>query len=158
MLCFHITRIVYYKKVLVEMSNKNIFFHLYGFFLRYREFLSLTFVLILAYLWVVYSEFLPISLVCPFKTIWDIPCPGCGGTRAANAILNGNLSLALKINPLSCLLIAFYIVMLVWSLGDGLQNKNTLYQALTRQWDKRIIFLCMIILLANWGWNIYKGL
>ena len=79
--------------------------------------------MILAILWVIFSENLPIS-ACLFKTITGYPCPGCGGTRAAYALLHGDWLGALLINPLSCLLILFYLLMLVWSIGMDIKGKT----------------------------------
>jgi len=46
----------------------------------------------------------PISLPglpCGFRTVSGLPCPFCGGTRAARALLNGNLARAADLNPLA---------------------------------------------------------
>ncbi len=101
---------------------------------------------------------MPISLVCPFKAIWGIPCPGCGGTRTARALLNGNFLYALSINPLSCLIILLFIIMWIWSIWDGWKYKNTLYDVLAKQWSNRTLFIGTIIIVINWIFNIYKGL
>lgn len=37
---------------------------------------------------------------CFFKSTIGMPCPGCGSTRAAVALLHGEISLALKWHPL----------------------------------------------------------
>lgn len=36
---------------------------------------------------------------CMFKTFTGLDCPSCGATRAAHAILNGNLKEAFLFNP-----------------------------------------------------------
>ncbi len=38
--------------------------------------------------------------ICLFHTLTGWNCPGCGGTRAAYALLHGNIALALKDNAL----------------------------------------------------------
>lgn len=113
--------------------------------------------MVLAILWVVFSENLPV-FACLFKVITGYPCPGCGGTRAAYALLNGDLLGALYINPISCVLILFYIMMLVWAIRDGYRKDNTLYRFLTKQWDYRILIFVSGVILAVWVWNIHKGL
>ena len=95
-------------------------------------------------------------IACPFRLITGYPCPGCGGIRAVQAILNGNILLALQINPLSCLLSIFIVIMLFWSLYDGYKKQNTLIPFLRQKWNKHIMLICIIIILANWIWNIYK--
>jgi hypothetical protein len=39
-------------------------------------------------------------LECPIKAQWNVDCPGCGGTRAAQSLIAGNLPRALSHNPL----------------------------------------------------------
>lgn len=113
--------------------------------------------MILAILWVVFSEDLPMP-PCLFKTLTGYPCPGCGGTRAAYALLHGDLLRALLINPLSCLLIIFYMAMLVWALRDGYKKDNSLYRFLTKQWDIRLLVTIIATILIVWICNIKKGL
>ncbi len=38
--------------------------------------------------------------VCPFRALTGFTCPGCGGTRALNHLVHGELSLAFQLNPL----------------------------------------------------------
>lgn len=37
-------------------------------------------------------------LICGMKTLFGIPCPGCGGTRAIFSLLKGNLPAAIYYN------------------------------------------------------------
>lgn len=49
---------------------------------------------------ILYSKYrFNIGVVCPFKAIFDWDCPGCGGTRMAVAILQGNFYQAFRWNP-----------------------------------------------------------
>lgn len=96
--------------------------------------------------------------MCPFKAITGLPCPGCGGIRAAQSLLKGDFISSLQINPLSCLFIFFFIIMIFWSIYDGYKKQNTLLVFLTKKWNKYVILICFIIILFNWIWSIYKGL
>ncbi len=51
---------------------------------------------------------------CPFKAITGLPCPGCGGVRAFESILRGDVPGALCVNPLSVLAMLFFAVSAVW--------------------------------------------
>jgi len=39
--------------------------------------------------------------LCAFKNLTGLPCPLCGGTRAAHALLNGDFGRAVYLNPLA---------------------------------------------------------
>jgi hypothetical protein len=41
---------------------------------------------------------------CPFKNLTGMPCPFCGGTRAALALLQGNIKAAFVFNPLAAVI------------------------------------------------------
>lgn len=114
------------------------------------EFLALTLVLS------VYYFQLPIQ--CPFKWLTGIPCPGCGGTRALIAILHGHIIEAFLINPLSVLLIIFAIIAPVWLFIDCYRGVNSLQRVMKSKWNKTTICIVVIVVIANWIWNIIKNL
>lgn len=53
---------------------------------------------------------MPLPLMCPFKNMTGLPCPLCGGTRAAHALLHGELGRAIYLNPLALPAIAFCVM------------------------------------------------
>jgi hypothetical protein len=55
--------------------------------------------------------------ICLFHQLTGLNCPGCGGTRAAYALLHGNVALALKDNSLFLLLIPTVALRGVWLAG-----------------------------------------
>ena len=60
--------------------------------------------------------------VCVFKSATGLPCPLCGGTRAAQAVLQGDLSRALYLNPAALpavVAIAAIVLVLVWEAFRG---------------------------------------
>jgi ABC-type multidrug transport system fused ATPase/permease subunit len=40
-------------------------------------------------------------VLCPFRQLTGLPCPGCGMTRALNTLIHGHWELALSLHPLS---------------------------------------------------------
>lgn len=132
---------------------------LWNIFHNYKITFCLVIIMALMYFEALCSQYISVPIVmCPFKAITGLPCPGCGGIRASQSILKGDFMSALQTNPLSCLFILFFIMMIFWSLYDGYKKQNTLLDFLTKKWNKYVILTCFIIILSNWIWNIYKGL
>lgn len=50
------------------------------------------------------------KLTCPVKAQWNIECPGCGGTRAVESLITGNLPSAFSYNPIITLGIIFIAI------------------------------------------------
>ncbi len=100
--------------------------------------------------------------VCLFKRLTGFPCPSCGSTRAILAFLNGNFSEAFHLNPLGILLLFILCMVPPWILMDLAAGKQTLLEfyrnaeAFMKQ--KRVFLPAILLVLANWGWNISKGL
>src|SRR5437879_3830667 len=44
---------------------------------------------------------------CPIRELFDVQCPGCGGTRAIAALLRGHILEAMNLNALITLLLPF---------------------------------------------------
>lgn len=95
-------------------------------------------------------------LSCPLRWATGIPCPGCGGTRTALFLMRGNIWEALWTNPLSFLLIIFFAISGVWILIDIVRNSDTYTKIYSRPWNKKAVVLVVILLAANWVWNIFK--
>ncbi len=90
----------------------------------------------------------PPETLCPLRANTGLPCPGCGGTRAARAMLRLDLVDALAHNPLlalgGCLLLAAFVVRLVF--GRTVRVSPT-----QRQWTTIGVAFGVLILL-NWIW------
>lgn len=57
---------------------------------------------------------------CPFKTVLNIYCPGCGGTRCVLAFMKGDFLLALRCNALD-------IAIVLWAFLYWLENVTALF-------------------------------
>ena len=100
--------------------------------------------------------------VCFFKNATGVACPSCGSTRSLLAITKGNFSEALLINPFGYIILTALTVLPLWLLFDVITKNNSLHKAYI-QFEKTvktkwIATLLVILTLANWAWNIYKGL
>ncbi|MEG1580149.1 MAG: DUF2752 domain-containing protein [Bacteroidaceae bacterium] len=90
-------------------------------------------------------------VICPFRLIFGIPCPACGSTRALIAIQNGSFLDALRINPLSYLLLTGAIIALLVLLLDVLFQKRytwQLYLLFDKSMRRPIFFIPSLLLLA----------
>ncbi len=91
---------------------------------------------------------------CFFRRLTGVPCPTCGGTRAALALAHGDLAGALAANPLVTLGLA---VLLVGGLLDGalaLFGGGVRIPSRLSGWLRAAFIL---VLAANWFWLIVDG-
>ncbi|GHV02696.1 hypothetical protein FACS1894159_11630 [Bacteroidia bacterium] len=98
------------------------------------------------------------ALRCPFKALTGVPCVGCGGTRAALLLARGDLCGALWTNPLSVVLCLWLAISYVWIIVDAVRGRNTYWPLYRKRPSGRIVAVVVAALLANWIWNIVKGL
>ena len=59
------------------------------------------------------NDFTSGPIICPFRLVTGLPCPGCGTTRSVAALLDGRLADSLSFNPLG---IVFPSAVLLWAL------------------------------------------
>ncbi len=100
--------------------------------------------------------------LCLFKIVTGLPCPSCGSTRSVLSLINGNLMDAVKINPLGLIIAAILLFSPFWLAYDLITGRESLYrnylkaEALLRR--PLVAAPLILLLLANWVWNIAKGL
>ena len=86
-------------------------------------------------------------VLCPFRLITHLPCPGCGMTRALLALFHGDLHSALTIHPLSpfaaALLSGWWVNNLLLALGRP--KAVNVPDAVTRLW-----WVALMIALVLW--------
>ena len=86
-------------------------------------------------------------VLCPFRLVTHLPCPGCGMTRALLALCHGDLRTALAAHPLSPFLA---IALGLWWVNNLLLSSGrppliTLPDSLGRLW-----WLALAVTLALW--------
>lgn len=96
---------------------------------------------------------------CGFKVLTGLPCPLCGGTRAAHALLHGDISHAAYLNPLAIgvigLLVAVGLVCVVEAIfGRTLAN----WPAFWSRWHRPLPVILIASLLLWWPFHIGTAL
>ena len=100
--------------------------------------------------------------VCIIKHVTGIPCPSCGSTRAVLAILDGNFLQSILLNPIGIILLMLLLTLPVWVMYDLIYKKLTLqkfyinFELFLRK--KPVAIISILLISANWIWNIYKNI
>ncbi|MDY3918710.1 MAG: DUF2752 domain-containing protein [Candidatus Limivivens sp.] len=89
---------------------------------------------------------------CLFHVITGGYCPGCGGTRAVEALLQGNLTGALKYHPL----VPYLAVLFVWFLiSNTVEYLSRGRFRIGMRFRKRYVWIGAVILAVSWiGKNV----
>jgi hypothetical protein len=85
---------------------------------------------------------------CAFRSLTGLPCPTCGTTRAALALLDLDLGAAFAVNPLAALTGVGFIVggvlAAVWALRRGP------VPVISRSFARILLWSLIVAVLANW--------
>ena len=85
---------------------------------------------------------------CGMRTLTGFPCVSCGGTRAMRALAIGDFPAALSFNPLAVLAVLAALLwfgITLWQTFTGVPPRSG-----KRFSNRRILWLCLIITIANW--------
>lgn len=98
--------------------------------------------------------------LCLFHRITKVPCPSCGSTRSVMSLFKGDFMQAVLYNPIGLLLVLIMNICPLWIVIDLIRGKDTFlqkYQQAELFLKKLPVALFFIVLiLANWIWNIVK--
>jgi hypothetical protein len=134
---------------------------------RNKLYILLSAACVLGYSWLGFLYFRGDSIhhdpgVCLFRQFTSIPCPSCGSTRAILTLIHGEFIQSLNWNPFGVILMLIMLISPVWILCDIMTQKSSLlmfYNKAELYLKRRYIaFPLIFIVLANWVWNIAKGL
>jgi hypothetical protein len=102
-----------------------------------------------------------VGSVCVFKKVTTLPCPSCGSTRSMKAILQGDLAAGFNWNPVGFILLFLLAIVPLWLLYDVLLKRDSLHRTYRKaeQLVLRPVILWpgFLLVVANWIWNIVKG-
>ena len=122
------------------------------------KYLVIIILLISGYFLLFYSNALTNQSFCIFKHITGIPCPSCGSTRATLLLFHGEFGKSISLNPFGIITNILILVSIAWMLKDIIISRDTFLPFLKKTLDIRIQYVILVIVVANWIWNIAKGL
>jgi hypothetical protein len=135
---------------------------------RNRLYITLAVACVTGYVWLFYNLLSKPSDntegvgLCFIKHATHIPCPSCGSTRSVLSLMEGDLVDALRINPLGIVIALILIIAPMWLALDLFTKRNSLfvyYQKAEELLKSPFIAAPLVLLVfANWVWNIMKGL
>lgn len=104
--------------------------------------------LILAAAWFVYKTFLGdlAPKECAFKHATGFYCPGCGGTRAVDALLSGHFIKALIYHPF----VPYCLIMWILYVGSHLLEMLRVPHIKGMKFRTAYMWIGLVILLVNW--------
>ncbi|MBP3767093.1 MAG: DUF2752 domain-containing protein [Prevotella sp.] len=114
--------------------------------------------------WVVLSYFTQRAgynvIVCPSRLVYDLPCAGCGGTRAFLLLIKGHPVDAFFMNPNVYPAVLGILAALLLAGYDFVHHTNRLrdISARFRQWGNRPAVYVPVLLFEAvvWGYNIWR--
>lgn len=89
-----------------------------------------------------------ISIPCLFKTISNLPCPGCGMTRAFKCILKFDLVESFSYNILGIPLFLFLCASFVSLVFDIIRNENSFENKLIKFLEKYYIIIIVLLVIS----------
>ncbi|WP_394706447.1 DUF2752 domain-containing protein [Draconibacterium orientale] len=104
-----------------------------------------------------YSNSVNGHTVCVFKNMTGIPCPACGSIRATLLLFHGEFWKSIQINPFGIITNTLIIGSIIWMIIDIINNRETFFPFLKRDWNWKIKIIVTLIILINWILNIEKG-
>ncbi|WP_374328930.1 DUF2752 domain-containing protein [Soonwooa sp.] len=70
------------------------------------------------------------AISCPFYTITNYACPGCGSQRAFHELLHGHFRNAFVLNPIFVIAIPFFLIFLAFQISDLKTKYSKFYNML----------------------------
>jgi Protein of unknown function (DUF2752) len=78
-------------------------------------------------------------VLCPFRRLTGLPCPGCGMTRSFVALAHGDIGSAFAYNRLGPLLMAIFVLAVAWKLLSLLSPRVDAPEVVIRRRSARTI-------------------
>jgi hypothetical protein len=104
-----------------------------------------------------------VTTPCIVKEVTGLPCPSCGTTRAILSLAHGQYTESVLTNPFAVVLAAGLMAFPIWIVVDLVRKNNSFFRFYNsvetvfahHRW---MALAGVAIVIANWAWNISKGL
>lgn len=93
---------------------------------------------------------------CLFKSIFSIPCPGCGLTRGFRSLFEGDIFEAINYNILTIPIFLFLVGLVILFFIDIF--KKTVYMERYLSFFGRHYLILIFMVFVSWVVNIIKGI
>ena len=101
---------------------------------------------------------IPFMPLCPFKGMTGLPCPLCGGTRAAHALLRGDLAATLYLNPLAIPAVAGCIIAALVLFYEAASGQPLPHRQAAQRLISKLAPYGLIVLAIWWFPHVYLAL
>jgi hypothetical protein len=89
--------------------------------------------------------------VCWFRHTLGVPCPTCGATRSALALAHGDIGLALRTNPLMCLVYIAVVVFDLYAISVlVLRTRRLRLARVPLQVQRGLRVIAVSVVIGNW--------
>ncbi len=99
-------------------------------------------------------------IVCPSRLVYDLPCAGCGGTRAFLLLIKGHPVDAFFMNPnvyLFVPLILAGVVLMVYDFFHHTDKLNFWYKKFKQTGNKPSVYIPVLVFeVAIWAYNVWR--
>lgn len=93
---------------------------------------------------------------CYFRTHFHLYCPGCGGSRAAIALLQGNITESLRYNPITLLFLLDIILITLIVIVNHISGEKYTFSKLRLLYNVGfLVFIVFYFLLRNYLWLVH---
>jgi len=90
---------------------------------------------------------------CLMRSVWGVPCPTCGSTRAWLALSEGRPLAAITANPLVTIVTLALMVWAVGGLAVTLVPRWRLTLEASPGEGRRFLLVTIVAILASWLWT-----
>lgn len=90
-----------------------------------------------------------LSSECPFKRVFRLYCPGCGGTRAVSALLRGDVLTSVRSNPV----VVWGLLLCIWQYArmvrSYIRRDRACFSIPSWSWISLIVIILGVFVVRN---------